>query len=457
MASGRNETSNELRRRIPAVERILSSPAAAAVIAAYGRSEVKRAVVRELELIRTSEGAEVPEVDTLLASAADALRGEHALPLRRVLNATGVLIHTNLGRAPIAPSIVAEAAEMLSGYSNLEFDLSRGERGSRSEHLRGICQLLFGCEAALLVNNNAGGSMLAVAALAERREVIVSRGELVEIGGGFRVPEVIERGGAALREVGTTNRTRANDYADAVSEKSAAMLRVHRSNFEIVGFTEQPSVEELVRVARKANLPLIYDEGSGRVVDLSSYGLQKQETIAELISSGVDLVTCSTDKLIGATQGGLILGRADLVARCARHPLMRALRAGKESFGIIGATLQAFVAGRQEREIPLYRLLAVPLTVLSDRAAALAHELQGSVRETKAAVGGGTTPAETIPSFAIALRGSAERWLRALLDAPTPVVGRIENGEMLLDLRAIAQEEEEELVESVRAARAEMS
>ena len=313
-------------RSIPSVERILSAAAFAPLVAEFGRERVKEAVVEHLTTVRATRAAYAEEeaVSAVTAALAAATRST----LRRVINGSGVIIHTNLGRSPIHPGIWQEAAEIVSGYSNLEFDLEEGDRGARDEHLTAVCRTLFGCEAAILANNNASGTMLVLAALAAGKEVVVSRGELVEIGGAFRVPDVIQQGGAKLREVGTTNRTRARDYAEACSRKTAALLRVHRSNFDIVGFTETPTVAELVAVARQKKVPLLYDEGSGRVVELHPYGFAPGETLADLIAAGVDVITCSTDKLIGATQGGLILGRAELIAKCRRHPLMRALRVG---------------------------------------------------------------------------------------------------------------------------------
>jgi L-seryl-tRNA(Ser) seleniumtransferase len=437
---------NERLRAIPSVEKILSTPAAAELEARFGRAELKRVVSEQLEAIRGGSGA-VPDAAAVVDAAASALHDEPGVTLRPVVNATGVLIHTNLGRAPIERKILDDAAALIASYSNLEFDLEKGGRGSRSEHLRALCQRLFGCEAAILVNNNAAGTLLAMAALAAGREVLVSRGELVEIGGAFRVPDVIQQGGARLREVGTTNRTRASDYE--VTSETAAILRVHRSNFDIVGFTETPEIAELVAVARAKSVPLIYDEGSGRVVDLSRYGFSRQETVRELIAAGVDIVTCSTDKLIGATQGGLILGSAALVQRCARHPLMRALRAGKESFSIIAATLQAFLRESHERDVAIYRMLATTNDTLRQRAEALAARLQGSVREVRSALGGGTTPTETIASFAVAVPGNANELQRRFLDARVPVVGRIENDEFLLDVRTMLSGDEEHVLKAL--------
>jgi L-seryl-tRNA(Ser) seleniumtransferase len=341
------------------METILSSAAFASLIEAFGRGPVKEAVTAHVSLLRSNRAAW--DEEAAVSEAGAMLHGATASSLRRVVNATGVIIHTNLGRSPIEVDLWSAAGSIATGYSNLEFDLDRGERGARDEHLSTLCATLFGCEAALLTNNNAAATLLLLASVAAGKEVIVSRGELVEIGGSFRVPDVIQQGGAKLREVGTTNRTRARDYAEAAGRKSAALLRVHRSNFDIVGFTEQPSIDELVAVAREKKLPLLYDEGSGRVVDLGRYGFAAEPTIGELIAKGVDVVTCSTDKLIGATQGGLILGRSEWIERCRRHPLMRALRAGKESYAVIAETLRAFATGQHESRVPVYRMLATPL------------------------------------------------------------------------------------------------
>ena len=424
-------------RSIPSVERILSTPPFVKLASEFGRERVKEGVVDHLKALRASrqpfvdgEAAETVRRRVLIATAGS---------LQRVINGTGVLIHTNLGRSPIDPELWAGSGSLATGYSNLEFDLATGERGKRDEHLSAVCRTLFGCEAAVLTNNNAAATLLLLAAVAAKKEVIVSRGELVEIGGGFRVPEVIQQGGAKLREVGTTNRTRARDYAAAATKKTAAILRVHRSNFDIVGFTETPRVEDLVEVAREKKVPLLYDEGSGRVVDLSVYGFSRGETIHELIAKGVDAVTCSTDKLIGATQGGLILGREEIVDRCRRHPLMRALRAGKESYAIIGATLRSFATAKHEQLIPIYRMLATPLDELRARASDLTRGSSHRIIETTSALGGGTTPAQTIPSIGVAVSGDANALYRRFLEHH--IVGRIADDVFTLDLRTILPED----------------
>ncbi|HET7437239.1 MAG TPA: L-seryl-tRNA(Sec) selenium transferase [Thermoanaerobaculia bacterium] len=422
-------------RSIPSVERILASSSFAQLAGEFGRERVKEGVVSHLSALRLSRTA-YDELDALREVTAQ-LAASTASTLRRVINGSGVIIHTNLGRSPIDARIWAEAAELVTGWSNLEFDLEEGERGARDEHLTSLCRSLFGCEAAILTNNNAAGTMLLLAAIAAGREVIVSRGELVEIGGSFRVPDVIQQGGAKLREVGTTNRTRARDYADAVTKKTAALLRVHRSNFELVGFTESPEVDDLVAVAREKKVPLLFDEGSGRVVDLAKYGFASHETIRELFACGVNAISCSTDKLIGATQGGLILGDEALIAKCRRHPLMRALRVGKETYAIVGATLRAFATGKHEEQIPIYRMLATPLDALRARAEELVRGTSAKVIESDCALGGGTTPTETIASIAIELDGDAAEWQERMLRNDPPIVGRIRNDRFTIEVRTL--------------------
>jgi L-seryl-tRNA(Ser) seleniumtransferase len=431
------------------MERILSSDAFARLLHEFGRERVKSATTAHLDALRRDrasfdEPAAVAAVQALLATST-------ASSLRRVINGTGILIHTNLGRSPIDDSIWSAARDVVTGYSNLEFDLDDGERGARDEHLTQLCRSLFGCEAAVLTNNNAAGTLLVLAAVASGREVIVSRGELVEIGGAFRVPDVIQQGGAKLREVGTTNRTRGADYAEACWKRTGAILRVHRSNFDIVGFTEQPTVEELVEVARTKKLPMLYDEGSGRIVDLARYGFGRDHTLRDLIALGVDAVTCSTDKLIGATQGGLILGRAAVIDRVRKHPLMRALRAGKESYAVIAETLRAFATGKHEERVALYRMLSLSPETLRARALALAADTPAAIVDSTCALGGGTTPTETIPSLALSLPPSA---YDHFLHNDPPIVGRVKDDRFTIDVRTL---QEEDLSHVARALRTSIS
>jgi len=442
-------------RSIPSVDRILSSDRFSGAITEFGRDRVKDALVMHLEALRHDrrtfdERAAIDDIRNQLTIAT-------ASTLRRVINGSGVIIHTNLGRSPIDPAVWSRAAAITTGYSNLEYDLGEGSRGRRDEHLTDLCRTLFGCEAAILTNNNAAGTLLLLAAVAGAQtgvsvphEVIVSRGELVEIGGSFRVPDVIQQGGARLREVGTTNRTRAADYDAAVSDASAAILRVHRSNFEIVGFTESPSIDDLVTVARKRGLPLLYDEGSGRVVDLAPYGFHSAPTIRELFAGGVDAITCSTDKLIGATQGGLILGTEDLIGRCRKHPLMRALRAGKESYAVIAETLRAFATGRHETEVPIYRMLATPIDVLRSRAEEMTQGTACRVIDSACALGGGTTPTETIPSIAIEVPGDSTQLAARFLRHDPPIVGRIVDDRFTIEVRTLNDEDRAVVTEAIR-------
>jgi L-seryl-tRNA(Ser) seleniumtransferase len=436
-------------RTIPSVERILSSAAFAALVAEYGRERVKEAVAEHLATLRAHR-APYDEAEASDA-AATTLAASTESTLRRTINGSGVIIHTNLGRAPIDAAVWAEAAEIVTGYVNLEFDLDDGGRGARDEHLTTLCQSLFGCEAAILTNNNAAATMLVLAATASGKEVVVSRGELVEIGGAFRVPDVIQQGGAKLREVGTTNRTRARDYTDAISRRTAAILRVHRSNFDIVGFTETPTVPELIDVARAKKVPLLYDEGSGRVVDLHRYGFASASTIAELITQGVDVVTCSTDKLIGASQGGLLLGTEELIAKCRRHPLMRALRVGKETYAVVAATLRAFATAKHEERIPIYRMLATPAEVLRTRAEHLVRGTRCTIVDSRCALGGGTTPTETIASVAVEVPGDANVLYTRLLRNAPPVVGRIQNDRLTIDVRTVMETDLTNLGVALRA------
>ncbi|MBV8545907.1 MAG: L-seryl-tRNA(Sec) selenium transferase, partial [Acidobacteria bacterium] len=403
----------------------------------FGRDAVKDAVVAYLDTLRNERRRF--DADVAGDEVLNALTAATASTLRRVINGSGIIIHTNLGRSPIDAELWSRAAAITTGYSNLEYDLDDGSRGRRDEHLTQLCRTLFGCEAAILTNNNAAGTLLLLAAVAAGREVTVSRGELVEIGGSFRVPDVIQQGGARLREVGTTNRTRAADYESAISDSSAAMLRVHRSNFEIVGFTESPSIEELVAISKTRGIPLLYDEGSGRVIDLAPYGFSAAPTIRQLIALGVDAITCSTDKLIGATQGGLILGSEEIINRCRKHPLMRALRAGKESYAIVAETLRAFATGRHEIEIPIYRMLATPLVELREHAAEMIAGTSCRVIESACALGGGTTPTETIPSIAIEVPGNASELATRFLQNDPPIVGRIVNDRFTIEMRTLME------------------
>src|SRR5438132_14292680 len=353
--------------------------------------------------------------------------------LRRVINATGIVVHTNLGRAPLADEAVERVAEVARGYSNLELSLGEGVRGSRQDHVAAILRRLTGAEAALVVNNNAAAVLLALAALAEGREVIVSRGELIEIGDGFRIPEVLARSGARLVEVGTTNRTRASDYERAIGPATALLLRVHQSNFGVVGFTERPAIAELVRIAGRAGLPLVEDLGSGLLNPRVSNSLllaASEPSVHESLSAGADLVCFSGDKLLGGPQAGVVVGRAELVEQLRRHPLQRALRADKLTLAALEGTLTLYLEPqRAAREIPILRMLDEPAEAVRARAERLAETAGGTVEETVARVGGGALPLAELPSFACAVE---EELAESLRTGDPPVVGVVRDGRLLL-------------------------
>jgi L-seryl-tRNA(Ser) seleniumtransferase len=374
------------------------------------------------------------------------LAGARRPHLRRVLNATGVIVHTNLGRAPLPSAALERVHEVARGYSNLEFDLDEGARGSRQDHAVDIFRRLTGAEAALVVNNNAGAVLLAPAALAEGREVVVSRGELIEIGDGFRIPDVLARSGARLVEVGTTNRTRAEDYERAIGPDTALLLRVHQSNFRVVGFTQQASLTELAQIAKRAALPLVDDLGSGALVPLPD-----EPAVRDALAAGADLVCFSGDKLLGGPQAGIVVGREELVQRLQRHPLQRALRADKLTLAALEGTLMLYLdPERALRDVPALRMVVEVAEAVRIRAQRLAELTGGTVEETVARVGGGALPLAELPSFACALADDLAEPLRR---GEPPVVGVLRDGRLLLDCRTLADTELDEVAAVVRRAR----
>jgi L-seryl-tRNA(Ser) seleniumtransferase len=423
-------------RDLPSVDELTRSigdplaVAAARAVLARAREEIRAGV---------DPGDLAERLDTELTSA-------RAPALRRVLNATGVIVHTNLGRAPLPAAALDRVLEVGRAYSNLEYDVTEGLRGSRQDHVTAILRRLTGAESAIVVNNNAGAMLLALAALAEGREVLVSRGELIEIGDGFRIPDVLVRSGASLVEVGTTNRTRAADYEHATNEATALLLRVHQSNFRVVGFTEQPSLAELAAVARRHDVPLLDDLGSGALLDLSD-----EPTVQGSLGAGADLVCFSGDKLLGGPQAGIVVGRADLIERLRRHPLHRALRADKLGLAALEGTLLLYLdPARALREVPVLRMLHEDSGVVRARAERLAKAVGGEVEETVARVGGGALPLSELPSFACAVEEALTAPLR--LHEP-PVVGIVRDGRLLLDCRTLTDGEVDEVAAAVLACR----
>lgn len=447
----------DLFRLLPSVDELLRTEAGQRWAHQFGRAatvEATRVLVEDLRGRIADGSLDESQLKAAIDNAPQELerRLQQSLSysLRPVINATGVILHTNLGRAPLSQDALRHVAEISQGYSNLEFDLSTGERGKRDVHVsRLFAKLLNTAErevSTIVVNNNAAAVLLALNSLAEGGEVIVSRGELVEIGGSFRIPDVMAKSGAMLREVGTTNRTRLADYERAITDRTKLLLRVHRSNFQIVGFTEQPSLEELVALGRKHNLPVMEDLGSGELFDLRQAGVHGEPMIADSLRAGIDVVTYSGDKLLGGPQAGLISGDRELVAKIRSNPLFRALRVDKMFYAALEATLLAYL--REDYDsIPALRMLRVTDGELQHRAEHIARQLRISapqleieVVESRSVLGGGAAPGSTLPSRALAVRSgglSSDEMLRRLRQWATPIIARVEDDRVLLDLRTV--------------------
>jgi L-seryl-tRNA(Ser) seleniumtransferase len=447
-------------RRLPSVDRVLADAAvrrAAAELGSAAAAEAVRAELMERRAALRNGGADV-SLASIAEAAAERAYASLRSSLRPVINATGVIIHTNLGRAPLSDAAIAAMAAVSRGYSNLEFALEAGERGSRYDHLEALLCRVSGAEAAIAVNNNAAALLLTLSALAKDCEVVISRGQLVEIGGGFRIPDVMAQSGAKLVEVGTTNRTYARDYEDAIAEATVALMRVHSSNFRVSGFVATASLEELAALARARGLLLLDDLGSGCLLDTRAYGLGQEPTPQDSIRAGADLVMFSGDKLLGGPQAGIIVGKRELVARLRRHPLARALRMDKASIAALNATLLHYAKGEAEREVPVWRMISVPLTEVHARARRLARLIGegATVVDGRSMIGGGSLPEESLPTKLIALPAAGGAELEALAKrlrlGETPVVGRIEDGRLLLDPRTVASRDHAALVRAVKAA-----
>ena len=444
-------------RRLPSVERAASALPPSAGSRDLAVRAARAAIEEARDAIRAGGGP--PTEEQVYGRVAEIARAWETPTLRRAVNATGVLLHTNLGRAVLAPSAARAAADVARGHASLEVDEETGGRGSRQDHVATLLRELTGAEDAFVVNNNAAATFLAIASLATGRDVILSRGQLVEIGGHFRLPDVIASAGATLAEVGTTNRTRLSDYERAVTERTALLLRVHPSNYKIVGFTEEVSVEELVLLGNRAGVPVGDDIGSGALVDLSPYGLRDEPMARASIAAGADVVWFSGDKLLGGPQAGILIGRKSVVDPMKRHPLARALRPDKMTLAALEATLRLYLTGKAWDEVPILRRITRPaenVRVACERVAEIlcAHSvLTTDVVETEAEVGGGSLPGHTLPSFAVALTVAGQdagSVARALRKRATPIYGRVERDRLLLDLRAVDPDEEAEVAQSVR-------
>jgi L-seryl-tRNA(Ser) seleniumtransferase len=436
-------------RAIPAIERMRQRPAMLELEAVYGRAAVVEALRAEAAALRGSGAAETGmDAGGVIAAMEQAvmrrLAVTNAPSLRRVINATGVVIHTNLGRAPLGRAAVDRVAALAAGYTNLEYDLEQGTRGRRDVHAERLLCRLTGAAAAAVVNNNAAATLVVLAALAAGREVIISRGELVEIGGGFRVPDVMAQSGALLREVGTTNRTRAADYAAAIGDRTALILRVHPSNFRIEGFTERPALPELVALGRRFGIPVAEDLGSGHLGAAGAV-LADEPIVSRSVAAGADAVMFSGDKLLGGPQAGIIAGTLETVSRVRAHPLMRALRVDKLTYAALEATLEEFAAGRAHTTVPVAMMLAMSAEEIGRRAQMLSDALvsdgiQAVVVDGESTIGGGSAPGITLPTRLVrilhpALTASAlEAQLRRY---DSPIIARIENDHVVLDLRTV--------------------
>lgn len=448
-------------RLLPSVSDFLQDPAGQDLVAHFSHEVVVRTIRAHLADVRGTihSPTDVPTLTTLLADITAILQREQQSSLRSVINATGVIINTNLGRAPLSQEALLAAQQVAGGYSNLEYDLDAGERGSRHVHVTALLRELTGAEAALVTNNNAAAVLLGLSALAQGREVIISRGQLVEIGGGFRVPDVMRQSGCQLVEVGTTNRTRIQDYTAALSERTALLLAVHPSNFLITGFTETTSVSALAELAQQHGLLVMHDLGSGCLLPSERYGLAHEPTPQESIAEGVDLVCFSGDKLLGGPQAGILVGKEQVIARLARHPLMRAVRIDKLTLAALEATLRHYQRGQAETHIPVWRMIAARPEQLAGRARRWAGRLQehgitAGLQRGESTVGGGSLPGETLPTTLLALPASSlpctlTELAQRLRQRSIPIITRIYRDTLLLDPRTVFVEQDEEVVQAL--------
>lgn len=441
-------------RSLPSVEQLLQSPIFTAMTDRYGRPLVLEAIRSTLEAVRQSYPATgiVPDTNDLQQRVQALLEDWTAPTLQAVINATGVILHTNLGRAPLSRAAMKAAADVALGYSTLEYDLEKGKRGSRLVHAEKLLCRLTQAEAALVVNNNAAGVLLALTALARRKAVVIARSQLVEIGGGFRIPEVLKQSGARLVEVGTTNRVHLRDYEEALQYNPALFLRAHRSNFLIMGFTSEPNLAEMAALAHQKGIWLVDDLGSGSLLDTARFGLAHEPMVQESLQAGADLVCFSGDKLLGGPQAGIILGKAELVRKLSRHPLARAIRADKLCLAALTATLLHYLKDEAEREIPVWRMLSAPLAEIQTRAMRWSEALgAGEVISGESTVGGGSLPGEILPTYLLSLDlGNPNRVLEHLRRHHPPVIARTQADKVLIDPRTVLPEQDEALLSALR-------
>jgi L-seryl-tRNA(Ser) seleniumtransferase len=443
-------------RNLPSVDKILSDKRIHYLEEVYSHDFVLQGVRQYLEEVRRhiAKGVPLPSFDQMVESISVLVNSLAEPNLRPVINATGVILHTNLGRAPLSREAIVAMEECSRGYTNLEIDLDSGKRGSRQVHVQSLLCKLTGAEAALVVNNNASAVLLALSALVKGKEVIVSRGQAVEIGGGFRIPSVMRQSGAKLVEVGTTNRTYLSDYEEAITHRTAALLRVHSSNFRVVGFTQSVAIEELTQLGERYELLVLDDLGSGCLMDTARFGLDPEPMVQQSIAAGAGLAMFSADKLLGGPQAGIIVGQGSLIAKIQRHPLARAVRIDKVRLAGLAVTLLHYLKGEAETKIPVWRMISASVGEIEERAQRWCDLLYGaaSVVEGESVVGGGSLPGGTIPTRLVAIKGRGRvKDLADKLRCELPVViGRTENNLLLLDPRTVLPEEEEALLSRLR-------
>ena len=442
-------------RDIPSVDQILKHPRTEQLLGRFGHAwtvSVIRGLQDDLRQ-KLPNLAEIPSDDAFIASLEAELEKQSQPSLRSVINATGVLLHTNLGRAPLSREALAAVESVSSGYSTLEYELAKGARSKRDVHASSLLTRITGGESALVVNNNAAGVLLALSALAKGKNVAISRSQMVEIGGGFRIPDVMKQSGAKLIEVGTTNRTRVGDFEQAIADGASVLLVAHQSNFKIIGFTEEPSLEDLANLAHRHNLPLIVDLGSGALLDTAKYGLTHETTVQETLSKGADLVCFSGDKLLGGPQSGILVGQSVLLTKIRRHPLYRAIRADKLCLAALSATLDQYLRGKAEMEIPLYQMLSRTPADLKIQARGWMDRLKtGSMLDGRSTVGGGSLPGETLPTCLFALKvKSPAKFAARLRESNPPVIARVQEDLLLIDPRTVLPWQEEALLNALKA------
>lgn len=437
-------------RSLPSIDTLLQTRSAAELISQYGRPltlEAFRSVLSDFRQSYT-EGQTVPQAAAVLEDARRRLKKWTEPTLLAVINATGVVLHTNLGRAPLSPQDLKTVQTVSAGYCNLEYDLEKGKRGSRTVHAEELIKQITGAEAALVVNNNAGAVLLVLSALASRRRVVISRTQLVEIGGGFRVPDVMKQSGAKLIEIGTTNRVHLHDYEEALQESPALILRAHHSNFKLIGFTSEPELEEITALAHSSEVPVVDDLGSGALLDTAQYGMAHEPMVQESLQAGVDVVCFSGDKLLGGPQAGIIAGKSKYLQKIKKHPLARALRADKLCLAALSATLQHYQKGEAVQEIPIWRMISATPEQIRVRAERWREVIgQGEVLPGFSAVGGGSLPGESISTFILALEvPQPNSFLNKLRKLSPPIIARIEDEKVVFDPRTVLPEQEGSLL-----------